>query len=169
MFKKSFISFRTKSALKKNKAPRTNMSFSQVKKIGLIHSYVDNQSVQAIYHFFDMLEKQGKKVDVLIIKDKNDELNIPEFILANTQEITQLGKWVNESILNYMEHSYDYLIHVNLGDSILIENILANSKAKCRVGKYKDEKKEYYELMISPETDTIQKLIDQIYHYIQKI
>ena len=169
MFKKSLINFRTKSALRKNKAIRKNMSFSESKKIGLIHHYVDNQSIQSIYHFFDSLEKQGKKVDVMVIKDKKDELNIPEFLMTDSQEMTAFGQWTNESLLNYINQSFDYLIHLNLDDSIFIENILANSKAKCRVGKFQEEKKEYYELMISPEKDTIQKLIDQIYHYIQKI
>ena len=145
------------------------MSFSESKKIGLIHHYVDNQSIQSIYHFFDSLEKQGKKVDVMVIKDKKDELNIPEFLMTDSQEMTAFGQWTNESLLNYINQSFDYLIHLNLDDSIFIENILANSKAKCRVGKFQEEKKEYYELMISPEKDTIQKLIDQIYHYIQKI
>jgi len=169
MFKKSFVNFQTKSALKKNVAKRENIPFSQVKKIGIIHSFGDDKSVQAIYHFFDLLEKKGIKVEVLILKDKKEELSIPEFILADTHEITQLGKWTNESVVSFYNNSFDYLIHLNLEESILIDNILAQSKARCRVGKYKEDKKAFYELMISPEKDTIQKLIDQIYHYIQII
>lgn len=169
MLKKSFINLRTKSALKNNKAKRINTPFTTSKSIGLVHQFVDNESIQEIYHFFDKLEKQGKKVEVLIIKDKTDELNIPEFLLADSQEISTFGKWNNDAITEFTKKPFDYLIHLAREESILIDNILASSKAKCRVGKYHEHKKEYYELMISPEKDTIQKLIDQIYHYIQKI
>lgn len=169
MLKKSFINLRTKSALKNNKAKRFNTPFSASKSIGLIHQFVDNESIEKIYHFFDKLEKQGKKVEVLILKDKSDELNIPEFLLADVQEMSAFGKWNNDAIENFTKKPFDYLIHLAREESILVDNILATSHAKCRVGKYHEHKKEYYELMISPEKDTIQKLIDQIYHYIQKI
>ena len=167
MLKKSFLSFKTKAALKSNKAVRSNLSFNKVRKIGILHHYVDDSSVQAIYHFFDQLEKNGKKVEVLIIKDKQDELNIPEFLVADQQETTQFGQWTNEDVQHFIKESFDYLIHLNGDSSVFTDNILAQSKAKCRVGKYTKSRKAYYELMVSPEQDTMKKLIDQIYHYIQ--
>ncbi|MEL7147010.1 MAG: hypothetical protein AAFO69_11615 [Bacteroidota bacterium] len=167
MLKKSILNYKTKAALRKNAAKRGNLSFDEVKKIGIIHSFVDDKSVQAIYHFFDQLEKNGKAVSVLIIKDKNDSLNIPEFSLVDHQEMTQLGKWTNENVSKFVNDPFDYLIHLNMEASDLVDNILAESKARCRVGKYQELKKDYYELMISPEKDTIKKLIEQIFHYIQ--
>lgn len=167
MLKKSILNLKTKAALKRNAAHRGSISFRDVKKIGIIHSFVDDKSVQEIYHFFDRLEKTGKAVKVLIIKDKNDSLNIPEFVVADHQEMTQFGKWTNEEVSGFTQESFDYLIHLNMEESSLVDNILAESKAHCRIGKYQESKKDYYELMISPEQDTMKKLIEQIYHYIQ--
>lgn len=169
MLKKSLINLHTKTALKRNAAKRESILFSEVKKIGIVHSYVSQEEIKSVYHFFDQLEKSNIKVEVLILKNKETELNIPEFIIADEQELTQFGKWNNEDIKGFFNEHFDYLIHLNLEENELVENILALSKAKCRVGKYFSDKEKYYELMISPEEDNIRKLIDQIFHYIQII
>ncbi len=169
MFKKSFINLHTKSALKRNSTKRGNIPFFKVKNIGIIHSYVNQEQIKIIYHFFDQLEKDDLKVQVLVLKDKDIELNIPEFIVADEQGLTQFGKWDNENIKDFFKEPFDYLLHLNLESTELVDNILAMSKAKCRVGKHLDEREIYYELMVSPEKESFRKLIDQIYHYIKII
>jgi len=170
MIKNSLINLNTKTALKKNKARRGNIPFSKVRSIGILHSFNTQEEIKTIYHFFDQLEKGKIKVEVLVVKDKNEELNVPEFTIVNKQEISQLGKWNNDSIIAFKDNSFDYLLHINLnGTDVLTENILAHSKAKCRAGKYFEDKEQFYELMVTPKDDHVKKLIDQIYHYIQLI
>ena len=167
MLKKSILNLKTKAALRKNAAQRSNIAFRDVKRIGIIHSFTDDKSVQEIYHFFDQLEKAGKEVKVLIIKDKRQSLNIPEFLLTDYQEVSQFGQWTNQEVVAFFNEPFDYLLHINLEESRMVDNILAKCKAHCRVGRYQESKKDYYELMISPTQDTLTKLIEQIYHYIQ--
>ncbi|MCR9253441.1 MAG: hypothetical protein NXI20_23705 [bacterium] len=167
MLGKAIIKYHTKSALKNNRAKRQNISFPEAKEVGILHTYIDAKALEDVYGFFDLLENQGKKVSVIILKDKKQELKVPEFTLVDFQELSNVGKW-SDSVQKFFNSQFDYLFHLDLEGSKLTDNILANSKAKCRVGKFVDEKQEFYELMVRPEADDLHKLIQQIYQLIKR-
>ena len=168
MLGKTFIKYHTKTALKKNTAKRQNVSFPEAKSIGIIHTYCDSGSLEEVYSFFDLLENQGKKISVIILKDKKQDLKVPEFGLVDFQDLSSVGKWSNGPVTDFFETPFDYLFHLDLEGNGLTDNILANSRAKCRVGKFINEKEQFYELMVQPEKENLQKLIKQIYQLIKR-
>ncbi len=168
MLGKTMIKYHTRSALKKNASVRQNVSFPEATTVGIIHTYQDSKSLEEIYSFFDLLENQGKKVKVVVLKDKKDSIKIPEFDLIDVQQLNNIGKWSNDKVPQFFETRFDYVFHLDLEGSKLTDNILANSKAKCRVGKFQQEKEQFYELMVRPENDNLQKLIEQIYQLIKR-
>ncbi len=168
MLGKKIIVYHTKNALKQNNTQRANTNYREAGNIGLVHTFSSQDDLQEVYNFYDQLESEGKKVHVLVLKDKKQDINVPEFTLINFQDISNLGKWTNDSVHVFSDKSFDYLFHIDLNSNQYADNILANSKAKCRVGNYSDSKGSFYELMIKPENNSITHLIQQINHYIKR-
>ena len=51
----------------------------------------------------------------------------------------------------------------------MTQNILAKSKAKCRVGRFEEGKSDYFEMMIDHKENNYDQFIDQVFHYIKNV
>ena len=66
--------------------------------------------------------------------------------------------------VDHFNFAFDYLFYIDNEPNPLIINLLAKSKAKCRVGRYADDIEPYFELMIESK-DGVKGLIDSMYKY----
>jgi hypothetical protein len=80
------------------------------------------------------------------------------------------GKMQSSSALQFAEHRFDYLFYLDLKNNLYLENVLAMSRANCRIGFYKKSNDNLLDLMIQVNgSASIESAIDQIMYYTRKL
>lgn len=164
MLTKKLLLYKTKSIAKKSKVVRTSMAYSSAETIGLVFSIDDIQKHEVIKSFIQNLENDNKKVEALAFLPKKKENHEFLFDFFTNKDLNFWGSITSELVDNFTKKTFDYLFYIDLESNPIIRNILAKSKAKCRVGKFSTENEPYCEFMIQTENN-IKSLVDEMYKY----
>jgi hypothetical protein len=162
--KLSFLKTRTANQLKKNKAVRKSTDYKKAETVGILFSVEDKKKHDEVKEFIQKLQQDGKKVQVLeFLPEKKEN---PEFMFDffTIKDISFWGKIESAKTLKFSDTSFDYLFCIDTKLNPMISYILARSKSKCRVGKYDENVKPLFELMIDSNGST-KSLIDGMYKY----
>lgn len=166
--KLKFLNMRTQSALKKNNAVRATIPYQASRQIGILFTVEDKLKHQQVKDFVSKLQHDGKQVQVLEFLPKKKEN--PEFMydFFTIEDMNFWGKINSDKVEKFSMTNFDYLFIVDTRTNPLILNLLANSKAHCRIGKFEVHSEPFFELMI--ETNgSVQGLIDNMYEYSKKL
>lgn len=140
------------------------------KNIGIIFTVEGPDKHKAIKAFVKELENEGKNVEVMSYLGKGKDNYEFLFNFISYGDINIWGKIKNEDALKFSEKKFDYLFNIDHIRNRIIENILARSKAKCRIGVYVENNDAFYELMVnSKDNDSPRELIQIMHHYAKKI
>ena len=159
---------RTKTALKKNKTVRASTPYKKAVNVGIIFTVEDKAKHDHIKEFIQRLERDGKKVQVLEFlpeKKMNHEFKFDFFTL---KDVSFFGDLTSPNALKFAETPFDYLFYIDKESNPLILHLLARSKAQCRVGKFCEEERSYFEMMIGQD-GTIKELIESMYNYTSQL
>lgn len=162
----------TKNFIRKSTAlKRKNIAFAESKKIGIIFSVNDLSKHEAIKHFVNLLEKDNKEVSVLAYLPPSTENFEFRFDYINIDSLSNLGHIKSESADKFIDTKFDFLFHMDVEkNNPIIENILSQSKASCRVGLYKEGKEALYELMLRHDSGKeIKGIVDEVYYYTKEL
>jgi hypothetical protein len=162
--KLNFLNIRTINQLKKNKSLRASIPYKQALTVGVLFTVEDKKKHDDIKEFIHKLEQDGKKVQVLEylpIKKDNYEFMFDFFTI---KDISFWGKIESEKTLKFSDTPFDYLFCIDTERNPMVLYLLARSKAKCRVGRFQDQEKSFFEFMIDSPGGT-KNLIDGIYKY----
>lgn len=162
--KYTFLNYKTKSYLKSNKTPRVNVSYKKAVSIGLIFTVEDRQKHDTIKEFIRKLEHDGKQVKALGFLPPNQENYEFLFDFFTYREISFWGNITATSALTFADTTFDFLIYIDTNPNELILNLVAKSRAKCRVGKYWADKEAFFEMMVESYGNS-KALIDAMYQY----
>jgi hypothetical protein len=168
MFKMKFLKMRTESALKKNKSLRASISYQQAKNVGIIFSVEDKQKHVDVKEFIRLLEQDGKKVHVLEylpLKKENYEFMFDFFTI---EDLNFWGNLNSDKAIHFSENPFDYLFCIDKESNPLVLNLMARSKARCRVGRYHETESPYFEMMIE-QNGTTKGLIETMYKYTKQL
>ncbi|MGK7397348.1 MAG: DUF6913 domain-containing protein [Candidatus Cyclobacteriaceae bacterium M3_2C_046] len=163
--KQRLVKFRTQQLLKRNKVKRYNINYAEAKSIGIIYSVEDKAKHEEIKKFIRTIELEGKVVDVISFLGKDKQNFEFMFDFFTEKDVSITGKFKPGSIHSFISKNYDYLFYIDSEPNYLIENILAQSQAKCRVGRFQQDKSSFFEMMIQQEQKNVKQLIEQMYHY----
>jgi len=163
--KLSFLKIRTNSQLKKNKAVRSNLPYTQASTVGILFSVEDKKKHDEIKALVHKLEHDGKKVDIISFLPNKKENYEFLFDFFTIKEVSFFGQITSSHAIKFSETSFDYLFCLDAEPNPMILNLLARSKAKCRVGKFQEESTPFFELMIDNADKQAKGLIDGIYKY----
>jgi len=159
---------RTETALKKNKILRASKPYKKADSIGIIFSVEDKQKHLDVKEFIHQLEKDGKKVTVLEylpLKKENYEFKFDFFTI---EDLSFWGKLETPVTDKFIETPFDYLFYLDKESNPLVLNLLARSKAQCRVGRYNEDESQFYELMIE-QNGTNKGLMETMYNYTSQL
>jgi hypothetical protein len=143
---------------------RDSMPYKQAQKVGIIFSVEDKAKHDQIKEFVKRLEHDGKQVTVISFLPKKKENYEFLFDFFTDKDLTFWGNNTSHTAISFSETAFDYLFYIDNEPNPLIINLLAKSKAKCRVGKYVDDIEPFFELMIESKEGT-KGLIDGMYKY----
>jgi hypothetical protein len=160
----NFLKIRTGNQLTKNKTTRATTPYRQASTVGVLFSVEDKKTHDDIKEFIRKLEHDGKKVQVLeYLPQKKDNYEFM-FDFFTLNDISFWGKIESEKTLKFSDTSFDYLFCIDTAPNPMLLYLLARSKSKCRVGRFHDEDKSFFEMMIDSNGDT-KNLIDSMYKY----
>lgn len=162
--KHRFLKYKTKSYLRNNKTPRFSQGYKKAVSVGLIFTVEDRQKHDHIKEFIRKLEHDGKKVTALAYLPQDQENYEFLFDFFTYREVSFWGNITATSALTFADTSFDFLICLDTTPNELILNLIAKSKAKCRIGKFWKQGEPYFEMMIE-SNGTSKALIDQVYRY----
>src|SRR5688572_8415506 len=143
--KLSFLKIRTNSHLKKNKTVRASVPYKEAVSCGILFSVEDKAKHDAIKDFMHKLEHDGKKVQVMSFLPNKKENYEFMFDFFTMKEVSILGQITSHIAVKFSQTPFDYLFCIDAEPNVLVLNLLARSKAKCRVGKFGDEATPYFE------------------------
>jgi hypothetical protein len=162
--KLSFLKLKTNSYLKHNKAVRVSLPYTQAKNIGIIFSVEDKIKHDEVKDFIRHLEQDGKQVKVVCFLPKNKDNYEFMFDYFTDKDFSFWGNVTSSITVNFAETPFDFLFYVDTTPNPLILNLVARSKARCRVGKFWDHGQRFFELMIESRNGT-RSLIETMYRY----
>lgn len=164
-----FLPWQIGRLVKKNRASRGNIAFSKARKIGIIFSSESKKKFDLIQEFIDELTNEKKDVTTLVYVGRRGDVPPAGLPYFTHKELTWFGEISNEKVLDFADKEFDYLFCFDLEPGLYIENVLAMSRAQCRIGHYQgDEKNKYFELMINTK-GSIEDLIRDMRHFTKSL
>ena len=164
----SFLKMRTTTALRKSSVKRASTPYKHAESFGIIFSVEDRQKHDNIKDLIKRLEQDGKKVSVLEFLPKKKENYEFLFDFFTLEDLSFWGNINSEKAVKFSNTPFDYLFYIDSQSNPLVLNLLARSKAHCRVGKFNEAESPYFEMMIEDNGST-KTLIDNVYKYTRQL
>lgn len=162
--KMNFLNLRTRSQLKKNHTPRASVPYGQAHDVGILFTVEDKKKHDTVKDFVHRLEKDGKKVQVFSFLPKHKDNYEFLFDFFTNEDISFWGNIESAGATRFSNASFDYLYYLDAEPNPVLLNLLARSKAKCRIGRFWENGRLYFELMIDTVANT-KNLSDGMYKY----
>ncbi len=167
---KKLLENRTHKLAEENSTLRHTVGYQEADHVGILFSQVDRPKYAAVRNLAKQLKKDGKKVDVLCYLSKNGENYDFLYNYITSKDVSLWGKMHSDAAITFAQQPFDYLFYLDLKSNIYLENILAMSQAKCRIGFYQKQGDDILELMLSVKKDPVMsEVIEQIFFYTQKL
>jgi len=167
--KQFFINLRARLQLRNNKQLRLSIPYQQISSVGIIFSTEDNQKHESIKSFVSQLELDSKKVTVLEFLHSKKENYESQYDFFSIDDFSFLGKNNSAVAQKFNETNFDYLICLDcVTPHPAILQLLAQSTAHCRIGKYWESNKLFFDFMID-NNGSVSKLTEQINLYIRQL
>jgi len=160
-----FLRYKTKSYLRKNKTLRSSEAYKKALSIGLIFTVENRQKHDQIKSLIRKFEHDGKKVKALAYLPPNQENYEFMFDFFTYREISFWGNITASSAIDFADSPFDFLLYLDTSPNDLILNVVAKSKAKCRMAKFWREGEPFFEMMIESQGDS-KVLMEEFYKYI---
>lgn len=154
-----------------NKIDREFIPFKHAKKIGIVYNALNKAEADVVMKFAAMIESKGKVVNTLgyINRKQLDGEFTPNYrndYFCN-KDLTSMRLPKEMSVKRFISEPYDYLMNLYEQDDFALIGISALSKAKFRIGQYRKEYIECFDLMLKPGEPGLDNLIKEITHYIK--
>lgn len=162
------LSYKTKRYQKDNHKLRSSVPYSEAVHIGIIFSN-DSPEKSAMAEKLSTLYKEDKKQAKVLAYDRNIQVKHLPFESFTNKDLSFWGSFIKQSINQFTDTSFDFLICLDNPPGMIIQNIIAKSKAKCRVGISANSNVPdgLFELII--QTAKNSNLIDSVYTYTKNI
>lgn len=166
--KLSFLKLKTRSFLKKNNALRTSLPYKQAAAVGILFTVEDRSKHDEIKDFIKKLEHDGKHVKVMSFLPRHKENFEFLFDFFTDKDVSFWGNVTSEGAIRFAETPFDFLFYVDTEANPHLLNIIARSKARCRVARHFENSDAFFEFMIETKNG-LKNLVDGMYKYTSKL
>jgi hypothetical protein len=152
------------------KAVRKTLNYEQTKHIGFLFYTTNRGSSTIINRFMKELLTDGKRVDALVYTENHAENPYGfKYDICTEGDINWLGQVTSPKVKDFINKDFDYLYCVAIQKCEIIDYILKNSQAKCRIGCFDGTNADNFEMMmVLHANQDIEDLIEQIINYTKK-
>ncbi|MEO9964381.1 MAG: hypothetical protein ABJF11_01250 [Reichenbachiella sp.] len=169
MIGKFLVKLKTALALKRNDTIRVSDAYKEAKKIGLLFTLDENRANDLLDELIAKFESDQKKVTTMTFVPVSAKLDDPGYAYFNEKDLNAKGNWSKSTVEQFRNEPFDFLVSLDWNQNKYTQNILAGSKAKCRVGRFEEGKNKFFELMISSKDDKYQSFMEEVYHYLTNV
>ncbi len=151
---------------------KKTLNYNDAEHIGILFFTRNENMHRFINRFHEKIKADKKNFTALTLDDDvRQNRYLFEYSFFKMKEVGFFGKIKSEYVEQFVHQEFDYLFCVTIEHDIdAFDQILARSKAKCRVGNYREDKSHLYELMIRLNpNDDIDKLIEAMFSRTQAI
>jgi uncharacterized protein DUF6913 len=168
MILRPWLNFKTKKAYKSNSGLRESVSYKSAERIGILFCNDEQRKLNDVDKLSDLLKKDNKKVKIIAQENKSGFKHLP-YDTFNEDNFSFWGKFIGKPINDFIKADYDFLICLDDRPNHMIRSILANSQAKCRIGKFDEDNEQMFEMMLESSASNGRDWVDSIYSYIKII
>ena len=168
--KRYLINYLNQRVNRKNKIPHLNISFRDAKEFGLVFTWENSDKYSQVLEVVKFLEIHNKNAEILCyVKNVKDNFN-PDLPAYYDRDISMFGTVKSRIVEAFINKPYDFLWHLDLEQSPMIQYVLSRTHARCRIGKSDPESQQFYEMMIaSGNGNNFKELCEQVLHYTKSI
>ncbi|MGL1887765.1 MAG: hypothetical protein OCD76_14710 [Reichenbachiella sp.] len=166
---KLLINLKTKWSLRKKTTFRGSRAYLEAQSFGVLFTESDDKTNVLIRGFVSDLEAEGKVVKSLTYIPKVKNGIEPDYPFFTGKDFSSKGNWKKEEVEVFTNESFDFLINMDTQVNKSIRNIMATSKAKCRVGWYDEETSNLFEMMVIKEGDNFKECLGVMHKYLKNV
>jgi len=166
MIFKPWLIHRTSKAQKHNISLRKSIAYKQAKYLGIIFTNSEHIKIDAADKLSTLLKMDGKKVKIIAYERRNSIKHLP-YDTISSENFSFWGGFIGKPIEDFVNAEFDFLICIDEQPNPMIRSILANSQAKCRVGRYEESNEPSFEMLVGNGNSENLAWVDSIYHYIK--
>lgn len=150
---------------------RKTLNYENTKHIGFLFFTTNREMSSCINRFMKNLLEEGKKVDALAYMLSNTENPYGfKYDICTEEQINWIGSITTPKIHEFIKTEFDYLYCIATEKCEVIDYVLKNSHAKCRIGCFDGTNAENFELMMVMQNgENVDKLIEQMTQYTKKM
>lgn len=166
---KKILQFKTNWTTKNIERSINALPYDQAQSFGLLYVYESNAKEEAVHNWVERLKSDQKKVHVLCMQS-DAKPPLSTFPTLTLSDMTAMGSIKNDVLVQFLERSYDYFIHLDFEVDEVVDMIIIKTKAKCKIGFYSEQHQKKYDLMIGMNKSAgIVNFVEQITKYLKSI
>jgi len=163
-----WVKYKTKKSQKENRALRKSVGYKEANNFGIIFNNDEQSKIEAADKLISLLKMDGKNIKTIAFERKNSIKHLP-YDTFTINNFSFWGNLIGKPINDFTNAKYDFLICLDEQPNLLIRNILANSKAKCRIGRYDEINQPTFEMLLQNSNAKDQDWVDSMYQYLRVI
>ena len=173
--RKSVGSYFLKKEMRIRNREIQGMGLGSARSIGIIFNAKDERTFKQIREFSDKLRGGGlRKVKALGFVPKAEVAaflqSSQDFDFFTREDFNWYYKPQGRKVAGFTSESFDILIDLRLSKFTPLLFIVALSRAHFKVGRYRTDFQDFYDLMIDVgDNSELDYFIDQIEHYLQML
>lgn len=164
---KKVIELQLPKLVRKSRVRRQTVNYQDAERVGVLVTLHDHEKQHAIDEFVDRLVADHKEVEVLCYDKRRARNKIFGYIQFTDRDISLFGGIRAEYVTDFTNRDFDYLFHLDTESDVVLDKILALSRAKCRVGGDLPGHHDFYELMV--KANSLPDLSEMIFHYVKLV
>lgn len=159
--------YKIKKTQQANLERRKSGSYTKANKIGIIYHNDDLAKIDEAEKLATLLKMDGKLVKTMAYEHKNSIKHLPYDTISKSN-FDFWGKFRGKPLLDFTSAEFDFLICLDRQPNNFIKSILAESLAKCRIGRYSEENQNTFEMLFD-DSNGGNQWVEKLYQYIKKL
>jgi len=168
MILKPWLNYRIRKAQKDNSALRISIGYKMANSFGIVFCNDDQSKIEDADKLITLLKMDGKSVKIIAYERKNGIRHLP-YDTFNKENFGFWGSFIGKPIIDFVNTHHDFLICLDKQPNTLVRSILANSKAKCRIGRFEENNQQTFEMLLENKDKNGQEWVDSMYQYLKII
>lgn len=150
---------------------RKTLNYTQTQEIGFLIYTTQRNSSTMINRFMKTLLEDGKNVNALVYMEEQTENPYGfKYDICTEKEVNWLGTIKQPKVHEFIGKKFDYLYCIGIQPAEVIDFIVKNSQASCRIGCFNGNNAELFELMIQLQpNEGVEVLVEQMIHYTKNV
>lgn len=147
------------------------ISLDRAQKIGLLFTGEDEHTLNSVSTFVKELRRNGKNVKCLGFVSKPNAVQTlrqsQDLDFFSTDDLNWYFRPQSSLVTTFLNERFDMLIDLRILRRIPLPFMVALSKAKFKVGRFSEEDKQIFDLMIHADDDMgVNDFVVQLKHYL---